>query len=97
MQIQMTGLDPYKIEAFGFYENCYCYYVKEIHQDFHGKYYLHVANDEIFGTFTGFAVQRLELNEFISKLSFRSPDAAKGVEDLLREMKASGAIDYEEI
>ncbi len=97
MKVKMLKIDAVKIREFDF---DYCgdgWYRKRIPQNFRGEYILYISADDIYGIFHGMATQELELNEFIEKLAFRTPQSAEMVKNLLADLKASGAIDYEEV
>lgn len=97
MKVKMLKIDAVKIREFDF---DYCgdgWYRKKIPQNFRGEYTLYISADDIYGIFHGMAVQELELDKFIEKLAFRSPQSAEMVKKLLVDLKARGAIDYEEV
>lgn len=73
------------------------YFSKIIPNDFRGVYTLYISNNDIGGVFQGMATQEHNLPSFINKLSFRTPEAAQSVIDLLESLKKDGIIDYDEI
>ena len=97
MKVKMLKIDAVKIREFDFDYYGDGWYRKKIPQNFRGEYILYISADDIYGTFHGMSLQELELDEFIEKLAFRSPQAAEMVKKLLADLKACGAIDYEEV
>lgn len=96
MKVKMLSIDAQKLQSFDFENFGDGWYRKKIPQNFRGEYTLHISADNIYGIFHGMAVQELELNEFIDKLTFRSPHAAEAVKKLLSDMKEHGAVEYDE-
>lgn len=96
MKVKMLKIDAAKLSAAGFDYYGDGWFRKKIPQNFRGEYTLYISADDIYGIFQGMSIQELELNEFIDKLSFRSPQSAEAVKKMLAELKACGAIEYEE-
>lgn len=96
MKVKMLSVNAEKLKSFGFEDFGDGWYRKKIPQNFRGEYTLYISADDIYGIFHGMEIHELELHEFIDKLAFRSPHAADSVKKLLSDMKASGAVEYEE-
>jgi len=97
MKIRMLNVDKNKILNYGFTNSGDGWYSKVIPQTFRGEYTLYISHDDIYGTFQGISIQEWNLDRFIDKLAYRTPDAAEELKKLLFQMKMDGAISYEEI
>jgi hypothetical protein len=97
MKIKMLSIDKSKIINYGFRQSENDWFEKEIPQTFRGTYTLYICNIDIYGIFQGMSTHELELNQFIEKLNFKTPEAAQMVVELLNKMKSDGAINYEEV
>jgi hypothetical protein len=105
MKIKMKKVDENKLLEYGFKKqrdtadwiNTENWYEKVIPNSFRGTYTLCICSDAIYGVYQGIYDYELELDKFIDRLGFRSPDAAEGVKKLLADMKQNNTIDYDEV
>lgn len=97
MKVKMLKIDTAKLSAAGFDYFGDGWFRKKIPQNFRGEYTLYISANDIYGIFQGMSIQELELKDFIDKLAFRSPQSAEAVKKMLVDLKACGAIDYEEV